>query len=101
MNADRIVIRRTEPNGGYYTVECDNRISTYLCWGEMIEQVISLTHTEISGPRYHARTVEEEFAEEQRRKVQFPRVYTCNTCQKTGTSPINACDRSDCEQIPF
>lgn len=76
MNADHIVIRRTEAGSGFYTVEAEGKISTYLCWGEMLEQVISLTHPDIKRHRYHARTVEEEEAEELRRRKQFAKPLT-------------------------
>lgn len=69
MDSDRVVIRRTEAKTGFFTVEADNKISTYLCWGEMLEQLIALTHPDIKHHRYHARTVDEEYAEEKRRLV--------------------------------
>lgn len=120
MNSDRIVIRRTESGMGYYTVEADGRMCTYLCWSEMLEQVIALTHPDVKGPRYHWRTTEEEIAEEDRRRVAVAKVntpdeklptlqpldkscrmYSCDVCHTISESPLNACGRVDCEQIPF
>ncbi len=109
MNTDRIVIRRSDPEHGYYNIEADGKISTYLCCGEMIEMLIHLTHPDIKGPRYHWRTVDEEIAEDARRAATFvqpaPTVTTthkhyCDICFQVRPNS-NACGRQDCDRIPF
>lgn len=120
MNADRIVIRRTDTNFGYYTVEAEGKMSAYLCWGEMVEMLIHLTHPDIKGPRYHWRTVEEEIAEDERRKTAVAKsntpaetlhdiqpiasrvpTYSCDVCHGISTSPICNGICEDCSNIPF
>lgn len=102
MQSDRVVIRRTEDKYGYYTVESEGKISTFLCWGEMLEQVIALTHADIKHSRYHARTVEEEEAYEARRTAPPPAPRGCaKIIDGVRCGKDNACDRADCDQIPF
>lgn len=71
MKSDHVVIRRTDAERGYYTVESEGKISNFLCWGEMVEQVISLTHPDIKHHRYHAVTVPEQESEDARRAETF------------------------------
>jgi len=65
MKVDRIVIRRDE--FGYFKVERDDLVSSKMCWEEMLGQIATLTHPEITRPRFSERTLEQETAENVRR----------------------------------
>lgn len=54
-------IRLTKNERGY-TIYQGDRYTDGLCWGEMLEQLISLTHGDILEPRYRFITDEEWIA---------------------------------------
>ena len=56
MNVRELKIVKTADN--HYTVFCGEDYSDDMTWGEMIDQVISLTHPEISRERFTMATPE-------------------------------------------
>ena len=66
MNVDHIVIRKGR-NG--WDVEAEGRVAETLCWGEMLAQVISLTHADIKYARFRTVTPYESDMEDIRRNT--------------------------------
>lgn len=85
MNCDRVVIRKVRYG---YDVEADGRVASCLCWDEMLAQLISLTHAEISSPRFRTLTAEEEIADDIRRNTEKP--PTADDFVEASTRPMPA-----------
>jgi len=57
---------------GEFIVSEGNLFADRLTWGEMIEQVIGLTHPSLRSPRYPMLTAEERAEEEHRWRAIYP-----------------------------
>ena len=77
MNVSELKIVKTADN--HYTVFCGEDYSDDMTWGEMIDQVISLTHPEISRERFTMATP--EFYQARRERRNSPQYAMCAEVQ--------------------